>query len=103
VVEDQVQMKNKIDEEKTKQKEEIENSTYMHPSETTCSNYLGRKHKTSKCPSKRVIILRGKDLCENKASLTSSSKEEKQDKKKRYVEQGNIFKLYGFNIRKIRN
>ena len=66
VVEDQMQVKKKINKEK-------ESSTYNHISETTCSNCLGRKHKTSECPNKRVIILRGKDLSKENVSLTSSS------------------------------
>lgn len=46
VVDDQVRMKNKIDEEERKEKkEENKNSTYMHTSKTKCSNCLGRKHK----------------------------------------------------------
>jgi len=85
VVEDQMQMKNKINKEN-------ENSTYVHISETS-SNCLSRKHKTFACPSKKVIILRGKDLCENKVKLTFSYRGEKQDQNKPCVEKGNIFKI----------
>jgi len=79
-------MKNKI-------KKEKENSTYMYISETTSSNYLGRKYKTFECPSKKIIILRGKDMSENKVRLTSSSKRQKQDQNKPFVEKGNIYKI----------
>ena len=71
-----------------------ENSTYMHISETTSSNYLGRKHKTFECPSKKVIILRGKDMCENKVRLTSFSKREKQNQNKHCVEKRKYFQNY---------
>jgi len=98
-------MKNKREEEKNKEKVEKEKSTYVQTSEITYSKHLSRKHKTSNCPSKRVVILKGEDLCvnQNKVCLNYFFKEEKQHQYKPCVEKEISSKLYGYNIRRTMN
>ena len=81
MVEDQLQMRNKRDKERDKNKTK-ETSTYL--SEIKCSKCQSRKHKSNECPNKRVLMLRAKTFCKEPKEVNFHSSPKEEERQDRY-------------------
>jgi len=74
-----------------------ESSTTKRGSDIKCFKCLGRGHVTAQCPTKRTIVLKGKDLYtsqeESSSSSDSDSSHSSDSKENSYPKEGNLLMI----------
>lgn len=97
VVENQVQIRNKTNEEKDKKKTK---DTFMHISEIKCSKFQSRKHKSNDCPNKIVIMQKKIVKSQNRSFFIHPLRKNKGKTIINLALQKEVTpKLHGFNTR----